>query len=102
MAEAANIVFVTCSNWWADVARTSSATKGFKIEAIPIQLTLSFTRHKQNDWQEIRMVLKWNQKLSCLRGQYYAYPKGIAYLVEALQELKVYSRNWKHWGNDIR
>ena len=86
---AKNIVFVTCSNWLAGVAKTSSLLKDFRIEAIPnpIDTTIFSPSDK------LKAREKWNidpkQKIILFgAANILDRRKGITYLVEALDELK--------------
>jgi hypothetical protein len=53
---AKNVVFVTCSNWLAGVAKTSSLLKDFRVEAIPNPIDT--TIFSLNDKAPLRE--KWN------------------------------------------
>jgi glycosyltransferase involved in cell wall biosynthesis len=86
---AKNIVFVTCSHWLAEVARTSSLLKDFRIETIPnpIDTVLFSPRDK------IAERVKWNvdptSKIILFgAANILDRRKGIIYLVDALNELK--------------
>jgi len=84
-----NIVFITCSNWLAEVARTSSLLKGFRIEAIPNPIdTIVFSardkvaaRKKWNIYAQSKIILFGAANIMDRR-------KGISYLVDALNILK--------------
>jgi glycosyltransferase involved in cell wall biosynthesis len=86
---AKNLVFVTCSHWLADVARTSSLLKDFRIETIPnpIDTTIFFAkdntaaRAKWNISPQSKIILFGAANIMDRR-------KGITYLVDALNELK--------------
>jgi len=90
---AKNIVFVTCSNWLAGVARSSSLLKHFRIEAIPNPIdTVIFSpkdkvaaREKWNIDPGSKIVLFGAANILDRR-------KGLIYLVEALHDLK---KNYK-------
>ena len=85
-----NIVFVTCSHWLAEVARTSSLLKGFRIETIPNPIdTVIFSardklaaRKKWNIDPQSKIILFGAANIMDRR-------KGISYLVEALNILKL-------------
>jgi len=86
---AKNIVIVTCSSWLADVARTSSVLKGFRIEAIPNPIDTELFSLKD----KIGARKKWNidlQSKIILFGAANILDrrKGINYLVDALNDLK--------------
>ena len=86
---AKNITFVTCSNWLADVARTSSLLKGFRIQAIPNPIDVDLyapqdqlmVRKKLGIAAEAKIILFGAANITHTR-------KGVACLVEALQLLK--------------
>jgi glycosyltransferase involved in cell wall biosynthesis len=90
---ARNIVFVTCSNWLADVAKTSTLLKGFRIEAIPNPIDAaifspkdkSAAREKWNIDPDSKIILFGAANILDRR-------KGLTYLVEALDDLK---KNYK-------
>ena len=87
--KAHNIVFVTCSNWLADVAKQSSLLNGFRIEAIPNPIDTDIfapqnkeeARSKYKIAPKTKVILFGAANINDRR-------KGIAYLVEALQILK--------------
>jgi glycosyltransferase involved in cell wall biosynthesis len=86
---AKNIVFVTCSHWLADVARTSSLLKDFRIETIPNPIDTEIFSPKDR----IAARAKWNidpKSKIILFGAANILDrrKGITYLVDALNELK--------------
>jgi glycosyltransferase involved in cell wall biosynthesis len=86
---AKNIVFVTCSHWLADIARTSSLLKGFRIETIPNPIDIDIFSPKDRTAARA----KWNidpQSKIILFGAANILDrrKGISYLVEALNDLK--------------
>ncbi len=92
-----NIVFVTCSHWLADVARTSSLLKDFRIETIPNPIDIDIFSPK--DITTARA--KWNinpQSKIILFGAANILDrrKGISYLVDALNDLK---NNYPDTGN---
>jgi glycosyltransferase involved in cell wall biosynthesis len=86
---AGNIVFVTCSNWLADVARKSSLLRDFRIETIPNPIDTSVfypkdkseTRAKWNIDPQVKIILFGAANIMDRR-------KGIRYLVEALDLFK--------------
>jgi glycosyltransferase involved in cell wall biosynthesis len=86
---AKNIVFVTCSNWLADVAKTSSLLKDFSIETIPNPIDTEIfspgdkaaAREKWNIDKDAKIILFGSANILDRR-------KGIVYLVEALNDLK--------------
>jgi glycosyltransferase involved in cell wall biosynthesis len=86
---AKNIVFVTCSNWLADVARTSSLLKNFRIETIPNPIDTEIFSPKdrtaaRNKWNidlQSKIILFGAANILDRR-------KGITYLIEALDMLK--------------
>jgi len=86
---AKNIVFVTCSHWLADVARTSSLLKDFRIETIPNPIDMEIFSPKDR----IAARAKWNidpKSKIILFGAANILDrrKGITYLVDALNELE--------------
>jgi glycosyltransferase involved in cell wall biosynthesis len=86
---AKNIVFITCSNWLAEVARTSSLLKDFRIEAIPNPIDTAI--FAPADKASLRV--KWNINPTAKVILFGAANildrrKGFSYLVEALNELK--------------
>ncbi len=94
LSGAKNIVFITCSNWLATVARKSSLLGTFRIEAIPnpIDATIFAPKNK------LPIRKKWNidpDKKIILFGAANILDrrKGFSYLVEALHHLK---NNYQH------
>ncbi len=89
-AKANNLVFVTCSNWLAEVARSSSLLSGFRIEAIPnpIDTNLFSPKNKteaRKKWGidlDVKIILFGAANILDRR-------KGITYLIEALHDLKI-------------
>jgi len=87
--KAGNIVFVTCSNWLADIARQSSLLSGFRIETIPnpIDTTIFYPKNKTEaraKWNinpDARIILFGAANIMDRR-------KGIRYLVHALNTYK--------------
>ncbi len=94
---AKNIVFVTCSHWLADVTRTSSLLKDFRIETIPNPIDTDIfspkdkvaAREKWNIDPKSKIILFGAANILDRR-------KGITYLVDALKELK---NNYKDIGD---
>jgi glycosyltransferase involved in cell wall biosynthesis len=91
---AKNIVFVTCSHWLAEVARKSTLLKEFRIETIPnpIDTEIFYVRDK------IASRKKWNinpgSKIILFgAANIMDRRKGIKYLVEALDHLKVSNKS---------
>ncbi len=86
---AKTIVFVTCSNWLAEVARTSSLLKNFRIETIPNPIDIEIFSAKN----KIAARKKWNINTGAKIILFGAANimdrrKGITYLVDALNNLK--------------
>jgi len=84
-----NIVFVTCSNWLAGVARTSLLLKDFRIEAIPNPIDTTIFSPKD----KIAAREKWHidpaSKIILFgAANILDRRKGITYLVDALNDLK--------------
>lgn len=94
MYKAANkIVLVTCSNWLADEAKSSSLLSGFPIQAIPNPIDTDLFSAK--DKTSLRQ--KWNVTVNAKIILFGAANimdrrKGISYLVDALHDLK---KNYK-------
>jgi glycosyltransferase involved in cell wall biosynthesis len=87
--EAANITFVTCSEWLAQKARESSLLKGFTIESIPnpINTSVYFTKNKQKTREKLMLPL--DKKLILFgSANIMDERKGLKYLLSALQMLK--------------
>jgi glycosyltransferase involved in cell wall biosynthesis len=86
---AKNVVFVTCSHWLANVARTSSLLKDFRIETIPNPIDTAIflpkdkttARKKWHITPDAKIILFGAANIMDRR-------KGISYLVDALGELK--------------
>ena len=84
-----NIAFVTCSNWLADEAKSSSLLSGFSIQAIPNPIDTDLfsakdktaLRHKWNVTANAKIILFGAANIMDRR-------KGISYLVDALYDLK--------------
>jgi len=86
---AGNLVFVTCSNWLAGVARTSSLLKRFRIEAIPNPIDTSFYTPQNKAKARAKFGIAADAKVILFGAANIMHTrKGIAYLVEALQLLK--------------
>jgi glycosyltransferase involved in cell wall biosynthesis len=86
---AKNIVFVTCSHWLADVARTSSLLKGFRIEAIPNPIDTEIFSPKNKTEARNKWHIGANSQIILFgAANILDRRKGITYLVEALNELK--------------
>jgi len=89
LGAAQNIVFVTCSNWLADVARTSSLLKNFRIQAIPNPIDTGVFSPK--DMLAARKKWSINQQAKIIlfgAANILDRRKGITYLVDALHQLK--------------
>ncbi|HZY40198.1 MAG TPA: glycosyltransferase family 4 protein [Mucilaginibacter sp.] len=86
---AKNIVFVTCSNWLAEVAKTSSLLKDFRIEAIPNAIdTEIFSPKDQNATRERWDIDPAKKIILFGAANILDRRKGITYLVEALNVLR--------------
>jgi glycosyltransferase involved in cell wall biosynthesis len=86
---AGNIVFVTCSTWLAGVAKTTSLLKNFRIEAIPNPIDTAFFSPKDKITYREKWKIDLDQKIILFGAANILHPrKGIAYLVEALKQLK--------------
>lgn len=84
-----NIVFVTCSNWLAGVAKTSSLLKDFRIEAIPNPIDTDIFAPKDKPKARAKWNIDPNQKIILFgAANILDRRKGITYLVAALQILK--------------
>ncbi len=87
--QAGNIVFVTCSNWLAEIARKSSLLGSFRIETIPNPIDTTIFSPK--DKMEVRA--KWNINPGAKIILFGAANimdrrKGVRYLVDALNIFK--------------
>jgi len=85
-----NITFVTCSNWLADIARSSSLLKHFRIESIPNPIDVS--TYKPLDKQSLRNSMNLdNNKKYLLFGSMNIEDKrkGFNYLSQALEILNI-------------
>jgi glycosyltransferase involved in cell wall biosynthesis len=86
---AKNVVFVTCSTWLADVAKTSSLLKNFRIEAIPNPIDTEIFSPKDRDEARTKWNIDPSQKIILFgAANILDRRKGIGYLVAALNELK--------------
>jgi len=86
---AKNIVFVTCSTWLANVAKTSSLLKDFRIEAIPNPIDTEIFSPKDKGAARMKWNIDPKQKIILFgAANILDRRKGIIYLVEALNELK--------------
>jgi len=84
-----SIVFVTCSNWLADVARSSSLLKGYRIEAIPNPIDTEIFSPKNNMVTRQKWQIPPHKKIILFgAANIMDRRKGIVYLVEALEKLK--------------
>ncbi|OAQ38445.1 hypothetical protein A5893_13530 [Pedobacter psychrophilus] len=89
-----NIVFVACSEWLANVAKSSSLLKNFRIEAIPNPIKTevykplykTLLKKKWNIALEAKIVLFGAANINDKR-------KGLVYLLEALEILKKSNAN---------
>jgi len=88
-AAAKNIVFVTCSNWLAGVARSSALLKDFRIEAIPNPIDTTVFGPKGKAWLRNKWGIDSDSKIILFgAANILDRRKGITYLVEALHDLK--------------
>jgi glycosyltransferase involved in cell wall biosynthesis len=86
---AKNIVFVTCSHWLADVARTSSLLKDFRIETIPNPIDTALFSPKDRNAARKKWKINPRSKIILFgAANILDRRKGITYLVSALDELK--------------
>jgi len=84
-----NLVFVTCSNWLAGVARSSSLLKGFRIEAIPNPIDTEIFSPKEKTAARAKWNVNPTAKIILFgAANILDRRKGITYLVEALDDLK--------------
>ena len=87
--QAENIVFVTCSNWLAEVARESSLLKGFRIEAIPNPIDTEVFSAKDKTAARAKWGIDQHTKIILFgAANILDRRKGFSYLVDALHELK--------------
>ncbi len=83
------LVFVACSQWLANVAKTSSLLKNFRVEAIPNPINTELykpldkiaIRKKWNIVPDVKIILFGAANINDKR-------KGIIYLLEALEIIK--------------
>jgi glycosyltransferase involved in cell wall biosynthesis len=86
---AKNIVFVTCSHWLADVARTSSLLKDSRIETIPNPIDIEIFSPKGRTAARAKWNINPQSKIILFgAANILDRRKGITYLVEALDDLK--------------
>lgn len=86
---AKNIVFVTCSHWLAEVAKTSSLLKDFRIETIPNPIDIKIFSHQDKDAARLKWDIDPRSKIILFgAANILDRRKGIAFLVEALNLLK--------------
>jgi len=86
---AKNIVFVTCSHWLAEVARTSSLLKNFRIETIPNPIDTQVFSAKDKTAARLKWHISCNSKIILFgAANILDRRKGITYLVDALNDLK--------------
>ncbi|HAL82497.1 MAG TPA: glycosyl transferase family 1 [Mucilaginibacter sp.] len=89
LKSAKNIVFVTCSHWLADVARTSSLLKDFRIETIPNPIDTAVFSPKDKNAAKLKWNISPKAKIILFgAANILDRRKGITYLVEALHHLK--------------
>jgi glycosyltransferase involved in cell wall biosynthesis len=87
--DAKNMVFVTCSHWLANVARTSSLLKDFRIETIPNPIDTAIFLPKDKTTARRRWHIAPDAKIILFgAANIMDRRKGISYLVDALSELK--------------
>ena len=88
-AKTNNLVFVTCSNWLAEVARSSSLLSGFRIEAIPNPIDTNLFEAKDKKQCREKWGIDLNAKIILFgAANILDRRKGITYLIEALKELQ--------------
>jgi glycosyltransferase involved in cell wall biosynthesis len=86
---AKNVVFVTCSHWLADVARTSSLLKDFRIETIPNPIDTEIFSAKDKVASRAKWQINPKSKIILFgAANIMDRRKGITYLVDALNDLK--------------
>lgn len=86
---AKNIVFVTCSHWLADVARTSTLLKDFRIETIPNPIDTVIFSAKNNSAARTKWGINPKSKIILFgAANIMDRRKGISYLMDALNDLK--------------
>lgn len=88
-SDPSQIVFVTCSNWLADVAKTSSLLQGYRIQAIPNPIDADIFSPKDNAANRDKWKLPAGKKIILFgAANIMDRRKGIIYLVEALELLR--------------
>lgn len=90
MSDPKSIVFITCSNWLADMARKSSLLQDYRIETIPNPIDTDIYRPVAD---KVGLRKKWGISPAAKIILFGAANimdrrKGITYLVKALHELK--------------
>jgi len=86
---ASNIVFVTCSHWLAEVARTSSLLKDFRVETIPNPIDTELFSPQDNNSARQKWGIDLKSKIILFgAANILDRRKGITYLVAALNDLK--------------
>lgn len=86
---AENVVFVTCSHWLADVARTSFLLKGFRIETIPNPIDTVIFSSKDDIANRAKWGINPKSKIILFgAANIMDRRKGLTYLVDALNHLK--------------
>jgi glycosyltransferase involved in cell wall biosynthesis len=94
---AKNIIFVTCSHWLAGVVRTSSLLKDFRIETIPNPIDMEIFSPKDKTVARAKWKISPQAKIILFcAANILDRRKGITYLVEALNDLKL---NYKGTDN---
>jgi len=89
LKSAKNIVFVTCSHWLADEARTSSLLKDFRIETIANPIDTAVFSPKNNEAARLKWNISPKAKIILFgAANILDRRKGISFLVEALDHLK--------------
>jgi glycosyltransferase involved in cell wall biosynthesis len=84
-----SIVFVTCSNWLADVARQSSLLQGYRIETIPNPIDTGIFLPGDKLAGRAKWGISPDKKIILFgAANVMDRRKGIVYLVKALEELK--------------
>jgi glycosyltransferase involved in cell wall biosynthesis len=84
-----NLAFVTCSNWLAGVARKSLLLKDFSIQAIPNPIDIELYAPQNKAKARAKLAIANEAKVILFGAANIMHTrKGIAYLVEALQQLK--------------
>ncbi|GAA4333921.1 glycosyltransferase family 4 protein [Mucilaginibacter gynuensis] len=89
VGEAKNLVIVTCSNWLADVARTSKLLGKHRIVAIPNPIDTAIFSPKDKSAARQKRGIDANAKVILFgAANINDRRKGLTYLVEALHHLK--------------